>query len=450
MTKRYDLIVIGAGMAGVAAANKCAAQGWQVAIVDSLPYGGTCALRGCDPKKILRRAAEIIDSARMMRGKGIDDLGLSINWADLMKHKRGFTDPVPQNMESNLARNGVDTLHGHATFTGAQRIDIDDVRYDAHRFLVATGARPRPLDFPGHEHLIDSTDFLDLEALPERILFVGGGFVSFEFAHIAARAGTSVVIVDRGELPLKGFDPDLVELLVDRGNEVGIDVRRTTTVTSVEQSGGGFSVTLEHGGDYETIKTDLVVHGAGRIADLSDLGLDAAGVEWREGGVQVHSHLQSPTNPAVWAAGDSADTAGMPLTPVAVSEAKVAASNMLKDSSTTPDYTGIPTAVFTIPELVRVGLLESEAREQGINIAVRYNDTSNWYSNYRIAETTASAKILIDQSTDQIVGAHLLGPEYGELVNTLGLAIKLSLTTRQLKSATAAYPTVGSDLGSML
>ncbi len=450
MSQSYDLIVIGAGMAGVAAANKCAAQGWSVAIVDSLPFGGTCALRGCDPKKILRRSAEIIDSARLMRGKGIDDAHLSINWPDLMKHKHGFTDPVPQSMEDGLTGNGVTTLHGQARFTGPRQIEIDGTPYDADRFLVATGARPRPLDFPGHENLIDSTDFLDLDALPSRIFFVGGGFISFEFAHIAARAGSTAVIVDRGERPLKNFDPDLVELLVDRGREVGVDLRRTTTIVDVQPSDGGYHVTLEHAGAQETIQTDRVVHGAGRVAELADLGLDAAGVEWGEHGIKVADHLQSTTNSAVWAAGDSADTAGMPLTPIAVFEAKVAASNMIKDTTTTPDYAGIPTAVFTIPELTRVGMLESEAHEAGIDLAVRYSDTSGWYSNYRIGETTAAAKILVDQSNDQIVGAHLFGPEYGELINTLGLAIKLGLTTRQLKSATAAYPTVGSDLGSML
>jgi len=450
MSQHFDLIVIGAGMAGVAAANKGAAQGWQVAIVDELPYGGTCALRGCDPKKILRRGAEIIDSARLMRGKGIDDAGLSINWQDLMRHKHGFTDPVPASMEDGLTRSGVTTLHGRARFTGPAQLEIDGSPYDAERFLVATGARPRPLDFPGHEHLIDSTDFLDLEALPSRILFVGGGFISFEFAHIAARAGCSPVIVDRGERPLKGFDPDLVELLVTRGRQVGVQLRRTTTIVDVQPSGGVYQVTLEHGGAQETIETDLVVHGAGRVAALAGLGLDTAGVQWGERGIHVAAHLQSTTNPAVWAAGDSADTDGMPLTPVAVSEAKVAASNMIKGSTTSPDYSGIPTAVFTIPELARVGMLESEAREHGIDLAVRCSDTSGWYSNYRIGENTAAAKILIDQSNDQIVGGHLLGPEYGELINTLGLAIKLGLTTRQLKSATAAYPTVGSDLGSML
>ncbi len=450
MSRTYDLMVIGAGMAGVAAANKCAAQGWRVAIVDSLPYGGTCALRGCDPKKILRRGAEIIDSARLMRGKGIDDAGLRINWSHLMKHKHGFTDPVPQGMEDGLAGNGVDTQHGHAVFTSANQIEVDGVPYDADRFLVATGARPRALDFPGHEHVIDSTDFLDLDVLPPRILFVGGGFVSFEFAHLAARAGSTAIIIDRGQRPLKGFDPDLVELLVDRGREVGVDLRPATSITAIERGDRGYQVTLDRAGERATIETDLVVHGAGRVADLADLGLDAAGVAWGQRGVSVASHLQSTSNPSLWAAGDSADTAGMPLTPVAVSEAKVAASNMIKDTTTTPDYAGIPTAVFTIPELVRVGMLEAEARDHGIDLAVRYTDTSNWYSTYRIGETTAAVKILIDRSSDQIVGAHLLGPEYAELVNTFGLAIKLGLTTRQLKSATAAYPTVGSDLGSML
>lgn len=450
MSRSYDLIVIGAGMAGVAAANKCASQGWSVGIVDALPYGGTCALRGCDPKKILRRGAEIIDSARLMRGKGINDDGLTINWADLMKHKHGFTDPVPKRMEDTLRGNGVDTLHGRARFTGSDSIEIGGTRYDASHFLIATGARPRALDFPGHQHLVDSTDFLDLPELPPRILFVGGGFISFEFAHIAARAGSAPTIIDRGPRPLKAFDPDLVELLIARGAETGIELQRSTTILAIEKSESGYQATVERSGHTETIEFDLIVHGAGRAPDLTSLGLDSAGVDWDEHGVRVAPHLQSTTNPAVYAAGDSANTPGMPLTPVAVIEGKVAASNMLKATRTVPDYAGVPTAVFTIPELARVGMLEQEARDQGVNLEVRHHDTSSWYSNYRIGETTAAAKILIDRTTDRIVGAHLLGPAYAELINVLGLAMKLDLTTRQLKAMTAAYPTVGSDLGSML
>ena len=450
MTQTHDLLVIGAGMAGVAAANKCASQGWDVAIVDAQPYGGTCALRGCDPKKILRRGAEIIDGARLMRGKGIDDSALRIVWQDLMGHKRGFTDPVPHALERDLASHGVDTLHGQARFLDKSRVDVAGTTVEAGHYLIATGAYPRPLDFPGSEHLIDSADFLNLDALPARILFVGGGFISFEFAHIAARAGSTATVIDRGPRPLKGFDPDLVDLLIERSRQAGIAVRPSTTVTAVARTNTGYQVDLEVDGAPETIECDLVVHGAGREADLAGLDLDAADVDWGPRGVSVTGHLQSTSNPAVYAAGDSADTPGMPLTPVAVFEGKVAASNMVNGTTRTPDYAGVPTAVFTIPELTRVGMLEPEAREKGIDIDVRYSDTSGWYSNYRIGETMAAAKILIDRDTDQVVGAHLLGPEYSELINILGLAMKVGLTTRQLKSMTAAYPTVGSDLGSML
>ena len=242
----------------------------------------------------------------------------------------------------------------------------------------------------------------------------------------------------------------MVELLITRGTEAGIELRRSTTITAIERSQNGYAVSVERSGLPETMEFDLVVHGAGRVPELSGLDLDAAGVEWDERGVRVAGHLQSTTNPAVYAAGDSADTPGMPLTPVAVFEGKVAASNMLKGTTTVPGYAGVPTAVFTIPELARVGMLEREARDQGIDVDVRYSDTSGWYSNYRIGETTAAAKILVDRSSDRIVGAHLVGPEYGELINFLALAMKLDLTTRELKSVTAAYPTIGSDLGSML
>ena len=450
MSETYDLIVIGAGMAGVAAANKCSAAGSRVAIVVALPYGGTCALRGCDPKKILRRGAEIIDAARLMDGRGVNPQGLSINWPDLMAHKRGFTDPVPDKMEKGLVVNGVETLHGAAQFTGANTLEVEGATYEARRFLVATGAIPRPVSIDGANLMIDSTDFLNLEALPRRILFVGGGFVSFEFAHIAARAGAAPVIVDRGARPLSGFDPDLVEMLIERSADVGAEVRRETEIVSIAKSAAAFTVEVKSGDEIMTIETDLVVHGAGRIAALADLDLEAAGVEYSDKGIVVAQHLQSTTNSAVYAAGDSADTKGMPLTPVAVIEGKVAASNMLKNAQTTPDYAGIPTAVFTVPELARVGMLEAEAKEAGYDVNVRFTNTGGWYSNYRIGEKSAAAKVLVDKSDGKILGAHLFGPEYGELINFFGLAIKLGLTAKQLKSMTAAYPSVGSDLGSLL
>lgn len=337
MSAGYDLFVIGAGMAGTAAANKCAAEGWRVGIVDVLPYGGTCALRGCDPKKILRRGAEVIDAAHLMQDKGIAENGVSIDWSALMRHKRGFTDGVPKAIEGELTGNGVATFHGSARFTGPNRLDIDGTEHRAKRFLIAAGARPKTLDFPGHEHLIDSTDFLNLDVLPQRIVFIGGGFISFEFAHIAARAGATCLIIDHGDRPLKQFDPDLVELLVKRTQQTGIRVHLATTVTRVNRTPAGLDITMTAGEETSTISADLVVHGAGRVANLGGLHLDAANIASGPRGVTVSGHLQSTTNPAVYAAGDAADTPGKPLTPVAVFEGKVAASNMLKGATTVPD-----------------------------------------------------------------------------------------------------------------
>lgn len=449
MDEEYDLFVIGAGMAGTTAANKCAALGWRVGIVDALPYGGTCALRGCDPKKILRRGAEVIDAANLMRDKGISEDRLSIDWPALMRHKRGFTDGIPQGMEDELAGNGAEIFHGTARFTGPNQIDINGTEHHAKRFLIATGARPRTLTFPGHEYLIDSTDFLNLDSLPQRIVFVGGGFISFEFAHIAARAGVECVIIDHGARPLKEFDPDLVENLVHRSGQTGIRVLGNATLTEVRRTVTGLEVTGEKGGQPFALGADLVVHGAGRTANLETLNLDAAHIASGPRGVTVSAHLQSTTNPSVYAAGDAADTPGKPLTPVAVFEGKIAASNMLKNVTTAPDYTGVPTTVFTIPELNRVGILEEEARGRGMEIVVQHNDTSSWYSNYRVGENTASAKIIVDKTTDEILGAHLLGPDYAELINIFALAIKLGLTSKQLKSMNATYPSIGSDLGAM-
>ena len=245
MSENFDLLVIGTGTAGLSAAHATAAAGWKVGIVDALPYGGTCALRGCDPKKILRRGAEVVESAALMRDRGIVDDGLRIDWSALQRHKRGFTDAMSRQVEAGLEDGGVTTLHGTARFVGRDAVDIDGEVHRAERFLIASGAAPKPLDLPGSEHVIDSTAFLGLETLPERIVFIGGGFISFEFAHIAARAGARCTILSRSERPLRGFDPDLVDRLVERTRSAGIDVRLSTTPASVRQTrSGAFDIRL--------------------------------------------------------------------------------------------------------------------------------------------------------------------------------------------------------------
>lgn len=338
----FDLLVIGVGMAAVAAANKCAQAGWAVAVVDERPFGGTCALRGCDPKKMLRGGAEIIDAARLTQGQGVDTGGLAINWSELVAFKRRFTDATPARIEGGLKDNGVVTLHGTARFIDRRRVEVNGQTIEAKHFLIASGAEPRRLSFPGAEHLTRSDQFLELEHLPERILFVGGGYVSFKFAHIAARAGRQVTIVDRGERPLKAFDPDLVERLVERSDNAGITLHRETQITEIEKTHSGYRVKINQDGTPQTIETDRVVHGAGRVPALARLNLKAADIATGEAGVEVNDYLQRRSNPAVYAAGDAAASPGLPLTAVAVFEGKVAASNLIKGNHLTPDYRGVP------------------------------------------------------------------------------------------------------------
>ncbi len=448
--KSFDLVVIGAGTAATSTANRCASAGWSVAIVDELPYGGTCALLGCDPKKMLRRGAEIVDAVHLMRGKGIEADALRINWPDLMAFKRTFTDKMPDRVESSLIKNGITTFHGEARFIDHKCVEVDDAALKGRYILIATGAKPRDLEIPGADFLIDSTRFLELEALPERILFVGGGFISFEFAHIAARAGSTVHIIDHGARPLKAFDPDLVDKLIQRTESIGIEFHPRSELRAIEQADGGFNVIAERDGNEQRWNVDSVVHGAGRVAALDRLGPDTAGVQYGDRGVKVNEYLQSVSNPAVYAAGDASDTNGWPLTPVSFLEGRVAASNMLKGNNRIADYGGVPTVVFTIPELTRVGLLESEATELGLDYRVKFTDTGGWYSNLRVGEDCAAVKVLINNQTDEIIGAHLFGPEYAELVNIFGLAIKLGLKTSDLKKTVSAYPSVGSDFGSLI
>jgi glutathione reductase (NADPH) len=209
MAKKFDLVAIGTGSAASAVAYRCRRAGWQVAIVDSRPFGGTCALRGCDPKKVLVGAGDLIDWSRRMKGKGVE-ADTRIDWAELMRFKRSFTEPVPKHREEGFAKAGIVALPGRARFVGPTAVGVGDEVLETSYNVVATGQRPAILNIPGEEYLTASDQFLELEALPRRIAFVGGGYISFEFAHIAVRVGAEVTILHRGPRPLPRFDADLV------------------------------------------------------------------------------------------------------------------------------------------------------------------------------------------------------------------------------------------------
>ena len=449
MSRSFDLFVIGTGTAGQTVAQKCAGEGWQVAIVDELPYGGTCALRGCDPKKVLVAAAEAWDWQRRMQGRGFRCNEAQIEWGELLRFKRSFTDPVPEKVEERLTRQGIATLHGSARFSSPESVAVERTEYRARHVVIATGAEPMPLGFAGEELLATSTDFLELSALPSDITFVGGGFISFEFAHVAVRAGARVRILEMLERPLAAFDSDLVALLVATSRELGIEIETATRVTSVHRRGDRFVVRTEGAGGAAERETELVVHGAGRVARLDPLDLEAGEVRRTKRGVAVTEHLQSVSNPRVYAAGDAAD-AGQPLTPVAAMHGHVVAGNLLRGNHKTAEHRVVPSVVFTIPPLAAVGLTAEQAGREGLAFDVRFHDTSGWYSSRRIHEERSAAKVLVAKETGEVIGAHLLGHGAEEAVNVFALAMRAGIKAAELRRALFAYPTKASDVPYMV
>ncbi len=448
MQTRYDLVIIGTGTAAMTAAMGVRAAGWSVAVIDFRPFGGTCALRGCDPKKMLIGGASAIDHARRMEGKGVGG-EVHIHWPDLMAFKRGFTDPVPAKREQLYANKGIATYHGTARFTGRNTIVVNGELLAAKYVLIAAGAEPVKLGIPGDEHLITNEEFLALPELPRRIVLVGGGYIAAEFSHIAARAGAHVIILQQGERMLKGFDPDVVGWLMGAFQAIGIDVRLQATVGSIEKGDSGYQVHALQRGQPVVLQADLVVHAAGRAPAFDALDLQAAGVTTEHGRLKLNEYLQSVSNPAVYAAGDAAQK-GPPLTPVSSLDAKVVAANLLEGNHRTPNYKGVPSVAFTIPPIAAVGLTEVQARAQGGKVRVKSQKASDWFTARRAAEPVYGFKVIVDENTDQVLGAHLVGPHVDETINVFALAIRHGLTAEDLKTTMFAYPTGASDVGYML
>ena len=450
MTKSFDLIAIGTGTAASTVAYKCRAAGWNVAVVDSRPFGGTCALRGCDPKKVLVGAAELIDWNNRMANEGITRPDIKIDWPALMRFKTSFTEPVPENREKGFGKAGIATLHGLARFVDETTISVGSDTFSGRYVVIATGAQAAKLGIAGEEYLTTSEQFLELDRLPERIIFVGGGYISFEFAHVAARAGAQVRILHKGARPLKGFDPDLVDQLVQATREVGADIRLNTAVKAIEKSTDNLLVHVSTDSGDQTFEADLVVHGAGRAPEIDELDLEKAGIKSGLKGVLVNEYLQSVSNSAVYAAGDAAATEGLPLTPVASLEGHVVASNLLTGNHRRPDYAGVPTVVFTIPPLASVGLQEGTARKQGLRFRTNYEETSSWYSSRRVNEKHSGYKVLVEEESGRILGAHLLGPHADEVINLFAIAIRSGLGADDLKKVIYAYPSSSSDISYMV
>ncbi|MFP4580051.1 MAG: dihydrolipoyl dehydrogenase family protein [Candidatus Sumerlaeia bacterium] len=450
--KKLNLVIIGTGPAASRVVGKCGRAGWKVGIFDRLPYGGVCALRGCSPKKVFVKAAELRNwMVRMEETYSFDSVP-QVNWQKLVAFKHRFTDPITPHAENAYEEMGL--VHGveTASFQSPKSIKAGDEIYEAEHIVVATGSESRQLGIPGEEHLMHSEAFMDMDELPENILFIGAGYISMELSHFSARLGAKVKLIEALDRPLQNFDPDMVEKLVERGKEDGIDIDVNTKVKSIEKRGDhDYVVQAEKDGETVEYRANLLVHGAGRVPSVNSLDLEKGDVYYSEKeGIAVKPTLQSVSNPRVYAAGDVSATPTPPLTPVANYEGRIVAKNLLEDAEYEAEYGVVPTVAFTIPSIASVGLSEAKAREENRNIDVRQGDFSDQNTVRKIGENCAHYKIIIDKESDRILGAHLVGPNAHSDINLFTLAINQKATTHDYKANLFTFPTFGHDTRGMV
>lgn len=446
MSTRYDAIVIGSGAAGGTVASLLKAQGRTVAMIEGGDFGGTCALRGCEPKKVLAETAHAVARVRDMQARSGVRGDVSIHWPTLAALKQRYVDSVPPRAEVAYESEGIDLYYGRARFTGRNSVLVDDETLEAPHIVIATGSRPRTLDFPGADLVSTSDDFLNLKELPARIAFIGGGFISMEFSHIAAIAGAKATVAVRGDRCLKRFEIDLVRQLCTATSQLGVDVLYNAPPHSIERTAGGLLLRLGPDGA-QSVLADVVIHGAGRVPNLD--GLDPAVAEIStQGGQLVLDEFLRTTNPGVYAAGDAAGR--YQLTPTAVMEARIVAANILGGDHRKPDYSIIPSATFTHPTLAGVGLTEEEAKAKGIDYEVKTATSLTWSELTRLGEHHGGYKAITEPGGGRLLGLHYMGEDAEEVVNVAALCMRQGLTVPQIMDMVWAYPSFGYTLRYML
>jgi len=449
MARQYDVVILGGGNAGLGAARVAREAGRSVAVVESREVGGTCPLRGCVPKKVLVAAAETLDTINNAGVHHIEVGRPKVDWPKLIAREQSFTEGKPAAFERSLQSRGIDLYRGRARFLDRRRVGVDDEVLEAGKVVIATGSAPRALPISGAEHMITSDDILRLTELPQSMVFVGGGVIALEFAHVFARAGTKVTILEVTGRLLPKMEADAVAELQRATEKVGIEVLTNVQVRRIAPAGERLEVEFEHGGDTRAVVADRVANGAGRVADVEGLELDAGGIE-HDGAVIAHTeHLRSVSNPDVYVAGDAvADSAQ--LSPLATYEGRLVGENLLHGDTRTPEYLPVPSVVFTVPSLASVGHTEATAAEAGLDYEVHANDIRDWLSAQLYGSEVAYAKVLVEKGGGRILGAHLVGKRAEELIHLFAFAMRLGVGAAELRASVYVFPTFSSEVASMV
>ena len=448
-TDKFDVVILGGGNAGIGVTGPVRRAGMSVAMIEQDLLGGTCPNRGCTPKKVLVAAGHALHEIERASVHHIAVGKPRLDWAALIDREKDMIKDIPANLARSMEKRNVEVIRGHAAFAGPNLIRVGSRKLEARHIVIATGSKPRPLPISGAELMITSDEMLSERDLPASVIFVGGGVISLEFGHVYARAGADVTILEALPQLLPAMDTDAVARLQTESERIGIRVKTGVGVKRIEPANGRLCVVFTHGGAEHSAEVDRVVNGAGRVANVDTLDLAAGNVEHANGRVAIDRHLRSTSNPIVHVCGDAVPTSPQ-LSPIATYEGDIVGRNIVEGPTYSPDYASMATSVYTVPPLAAVGLTEAAARQKGFAIDVHANDMQDWFSAKTYAETVAWSKIIVDQTTDRILGAHFVGHAGQELVNLFGLAMRFGLTAGQIRDNVYAYPTFSSDIKHML
>ena len=440
----YDLFTIGAGSGGVRASRISASYGARAAVAEERYLGGTCVNVGCVPKKLLVYASQFSAAFEDARGFGWTVGERAFDWGTLIANKDHEIGRLNEVYRRLLEDSGVTIVEGRARLVDRHTVDVGGTRYTAETILIASGGRPNVVDIPGAQYGISSDDVFYLSTMPRRIVIVGGGYIAVEFAGIFNGLGSEVDLVYRGPLFLRGFDDDVRMTLADEMTKRGVRLRFDTRPTRITRRGDDLAVALPDGTDLEA---DVVLCGTGRLPNTSDLGLDRVDVQVNDRGAVVVDEFSESSVPGIYAVGDCTDRRA--LTPVALAEAMAFVETVFKSNPTSVSYSNVPSAVFCQPSVGTVGLTETEARSGGFDVQVFRSTFSPMVHTLSGRDERTLMKLVVDRASDRVLGVHMVGPDAGEIIPGMAVALTCGATKAQFDATIGIHPTAAEEFVTM-